>query len=205
MVALVLHLGDPVLDHVTDTHDPGQTTVHEDGEVPDPALRHHCHELIELVLRAAGVHLDGHDRRHRAVEDAVAVHVQPPDHVPLTDDAVDADPVVRDHHGTDAVLGQEPEHLTHAPIRGDGDDRTALAPQHLGDPHGPSTPIAHARHDERRRGLVLTLDHGRRRGRSSTAAPTHGRHLRLTGVELAPVGDAGTSNAVSYTHLRAHE
>src|SRR5665648_348143 len=97
MVALVLHLGDPVLDHVTDTHDPGQPTVHEDGEVPDPELRHHGHEFIELVRRAAGVHLGSHDRRHRAVEDAVAVRVQPPDHVPLADDAVDAYPVVRDH------------------------------------------------------------------------------------------------------------
>src|SRR5688572_18338729 len=48
LVPLELELVDAVLDHVADADDAGQPPVLEDGDVTDPVLGHHLHELGEV-------------------------------------------------------------------------------------------------------------------------------------------------------------
>src|SRR6476661_9637254 len=69
LVALELQLVDVVLDHVADADDPDQPALVDDRHVPDPALGHHLHQLVDVGVLVARLHDCGHDRRHRVVDD----------------------------------------------------------------------------------------------------------------------------------------
>ena len=55
LVALELQLVDPVLDHVADADDADQLPVGDHGHVPDPALGHDLHQVVEQGVLVAGL------------------------------------------------------------------------------------------------------------------------------------------------------
>ena len=113
MCLLRLQRLDGVLDHVTDVDDPGQPSIGHDG-----TCRMRC---VVMVCRRSSTLVSGDEVRTSVVmmddtgasQHIRAAVVQPSYHVTLGDDAHDRRAILRHHHGTDVVRGQDGQELGH--------------------------------------------------------------------------------------------
>src|SRR5690242_1061116 len=64
---LILHLVEPVLDHVANTNDADEDAVRHHGNVTDTAFGHHRHEIADAVVRRAGEDTPRHQRVDRHI------------------------------------------------------------------------------------------------------------------------------------------
>src|SRR3989442_196279 len=137
LFSLELEFADPGLDHVADADQAGKLAVDNDRDVPDPAVGHQPHQVVDVLVRTAGGDLRRHDR---ADPDLARVRrtVPEPHDVALGDDAVHRHSVRADHDRTDVAFGQQREKFGDSGFWGDGDDLVALTAQYVIDLHGAS-------------------------------------------------------------------
>ena len=121
------------LDHY-DTSKIAAAVDHDRG-VPDPALSHDAHDLLERRVRGDGVHLGRVDLGDRLGHRPGAPLGERADDVPLAGDAVHRGAVAGDDDGADAVLGEHRQQLPDLRVRGDGDHPRAFAPKYVIDTH----------------------------------------------------------------------
>ena len=128
---LVQQLGDAPFDDVTDADDRLELVVHHDGNVTDAQVGHPARQVLDAVVRGAGLDLAGHDRRDRLVEQGGAHDVQVAHDVALADDPRHGRAVITDHKRTDPVLLQHLEELLNRRVRANGHHQVAFAADHV--------------------------------------------------------------------------
>jgi len=106
-------------------------TFDDDRNVADPALGHDPAQVLDGVLRSAGLDLARHDLRDALLEHANAIAMQVSHHVPLADDPRHRQAVIADHHGTDMVLLQDLQKLRDRRVRANGHHQVAFSPDHV--------------------------------------------------------------------------
>src|SRR5450631_509787 len=127
LVTFGLQLTDAPLDDVPDTDDGDQLAVDDDRDVTHPALRHDQRQVLDAVLRAAGLDIAGHDRRNSRVQHSDAVGVKVADHVSLAGDAGHRRSVITDHDRTDMVLIQDLQESQNRRVRANGHHLVAFS------------------------------------------------------------------------------
>ncbi len=87
----------PGLDDVSDRDDAHETVVGAgDRHLGDPALTHLAHDLLDVVLNAAGDRVTGHSVADWESGEALASIVNDPKHVPFAEDPDELSLIVDD-------------------------------------------------------------------------------------------------------------
>src|SRR5262252_5071761 len=87
--SLGFEFADTDLHHVADAHYPLQAAITHDRRMPDSALGHHAHDVLDRGLRRDRVHLGCVDGRDRLGHHRGAPLGQRPDDVPFAGDSID--------------------------------------------------------------------------------------------------------------------
>src|SRR5450631_2111961 len=131
LVTFGLQLTDAPLDDVPDADNGDQLAIDDDRDVTHPALRHDLGQVLDAVLRAAGLHIAGHDRRNGRVQHANAVSMKVAHDVPLADYAGHRRAIIADHDRTDMVLIQDLQESQNRRVRANGHHLVAFSADHV--------------------------------------------------------------------------
>jgi len=133
---LHLHLAHPVLDQVTDADHADEPAAVHHRQVPVAEPRHQRHGAGDGLVRAAGVHVVGHDRLDPLVQHRRAAPGEAAHDVALGDDPADPPVGVADHQRAHVGVGETAVGLGHRDPRQRRVDLDALLAQDVRDAHG---------------------------------------------------------------------